>query len=60
MTDRATLIENYKQKQKDLASAQERTKAKVNERDSGKVEFEKTEKYLKNLECIAELVGEVL
>ena len=60
MTDRATLIENYKQKQKDLASAQERTKAKVNERDSGKVEFEKTEKYLKNLECIAQLVGEVL
>ena len=60
MTDRATLIENYKQKQKDLASTQERTKAKVNERDSGKVEFEKTEKYLKNLECIAQLVGEVL
>ena len=53
MTDRATIIENYKQKQKDLASSQERTKAKVNERDAAKVEFEKTEKYVKNLECIA-------
>ena len=60
MTDRATIIENYKQKQKDLAAAQERTKAKVNERDAAKLEFEKTEKYLKNLECIAQLVGEVL
>lgn len=43
-----------------MAAAQERTKAKVNERDAAKLEFEKTEKYLKNLECIAQLVGEVL
>jgi len=60
MTDRASLIENYKRKQKDLAAAQEKTKAKVQEKEEAKKEFDKTEKYLKNLECIAQLVGEVL
>ena len=60
MTDRAALIENYKRKQKDLAAAQEKTKTKVLEKETAKTEFEKTEKYLKNLECIAQLVGEVL
>lgn len=60
MTDRNTLIENYKQKQKDLAAIQEQNKAKLLEKAQAKDEFEKTEKYLKNLECIAQLVGEVL
>ena len=60
MTSRAELIENYKQKQKDLASAQEKNKAKILEKENASVEFQKTEKYLKNLECIAQLVGEVL
>jgi len=53
MTSRAALIENYKQKQKDLAAAQEKNKAKVLEKEQAQVEFQKTEKYLKNLECIA-------
>ena len=60
MTSRAELIENYKQKQKDLASSQEKNKAKILEKENAQVEFQKTEKYLKNLECIAQLVGEVL
>lgn len=60
MTDRAALIEQYKQKQKDLAAVQEKNKAKLLEKAAAKDEFEKTEKYLKNLECIAQLVGEVL
>ena len=60
MTDRASLIEDYKRKQKDLAAAQEKTKGKVQEKEEAKKEFDKTEKYLKNLECIAQLVGEVL
>jgi len=36
-----------------LASAQERAKAQVLKKEQAKVEFQKTEKYLKNLECIA-------
>lgn len=32
MTDRTTLIENYKQKQKDLAAIQEQNKAKLLEK----------------------------
>lgn len=34
MPTRAELIENYKQKQKDLAAAQEKNKAKILERES--------------------------
>lgn len=43
-----------------MASAQEKLKAKALEREQSKIEFDKTEKYLKNLESIAHLVGEVL
>ena len=53
MTDRATLVETYKQRQKDLAAAQEKSKGQVLKKENAKVEFAKTEKYLKNLECIA-------
>lgn len=60
MTDRTALVEQYKQRQKDLAAAQEKAKAQVLLKDNNKVEFGKTEKYLKNLESIAQLVGEVL
>lgn len=60
MTDRAALVETYKQRQKDLSAAQERVKAQQQKRDAAHAEFQKTEKYLKNLECIAQLVGEVL
>ena len=60
MADRTALVEQYKQRQKDLASAQERAKAQVLKKETAKNEFHKTEKYLKNLECIAQLVGEVL
>ena len=60
MTDRAALIETYKQRQKDLSAAQERVKAQQQKKDAAQLEFQKTEKYLKNLECIAQLVGEVL
>ena len=34
MTSRAELIENYKQKQKDLASSQEKNKAKILEKEN--------------------------
>lgn len=53
MTDRAALVEQYKQRQKDLAAAQEKAKAQVLVKENSKNEFNKTEKYLKNLECIA-------
>lgn len=59
-TDRAKLVESYKQKQKDLAAQQEKLKSKILEKEDLKDKYEKTEKYLKNLECIAQLVGEVL
>jgi hypothetical protein len=60
MTDRAALIASYRQKHKDLAAIQEQNKTKLLEKAGARDEFEKTEKYLKNLECIAQLVGEVL
>ena len=60
MTDRAALVEKYKQRQKDVAASQEKTKAQILIRENEKKEFEKTEKFLKNLDTIALLVGEVL
>ena len=54
------MIASYRQKHKDLAAIQEQNKAKLLEKAGARDEFEKTEKYLKNLECIAQLVGEVL
>ena len=60
MPTRAELVDQYKQRQKDLAAAQEKNKAKILEKEAAVEEFKKTEKYLKNLECIAQLVGEVL
>lgn len=60
MPTRAELVDQYKQRQKDLAAAQEKNKAKILEKEAAAEEFKKTEKYLKNLECIAQLVGEVL
>jgi phage regulator Rha-like protein len=53
MTDRTALVEKYKQMQKDLAAQQEKTKTQVLKKETAKIEFSKTEKYLKNLECIA-------
>jgi 26S proteasome regulatory subunit T4 len=60
MTDRLALVEKYKQRQKDVAASQEKTKAQILIREESKKEFEKTEKFLKNLDTIAQLVGEVL
>jgi 26S proteasome regulatory subunit T4 len=60
MSTRTELVEQYKQRQKDMSAAQEKAKSQVLTKETAKVEFEKTEKYLKNLECIAQLVGEVL
>lgn len=60
MTDRASLIASYRAKHRDLAAIQEQNKAKILEKAKARDEYEKTEKYLKNLECIAQLVGEVL
>ena len=54
------MIASYRQKHKDLAVIQEQNKTKLLEKAGARDEFEKTEKYLKNLECIAQLVGEVL
>ena len=57
---REQLIEKYKQRQKDLAQAQEKAKAQVLIKEDTKKEYDKTEKFLKNLDTIAQLVGEVL
>ena len=54
------MIASYRQKHKDLAAIQEQNKTKLLEKAGARDVFEKTEKYLKNLECIAQLVGEVL
>jgi hypothetical protein len=43
-----------------LAETEERLKSKILEREKAKDEYEKTEKYLKNLDCVAQLVGEVI
>ncbi len=59
MTDRTTLIANYIQRQKDLATVKERHTRTLNERDDKKKLLERTEVQLKNLECIAHRVGEV-
>ena len=60
MSTRAELVEKYKKLQKDLAAAQEKTKNKLLEKEQARAEFDKTEKYQKNLESIAQLVGEVI
>ena len=60
MTDRAKLIEEYKKTQKVLSETEERLKSKILEREKAKDDYEKTEKYLKNLDCVAQLVGEVI
>ena len=60
MQSREQLINTYIQRQRDLLNLEERNKLEVEERENSKIEFEKTEKYLKNLECIAQLIGEVL
>ena len=60
MTDRAKLIEEYKKTQKVLVETEERLKSKILEREKVKDEYEKTEKYLNNLNCVAQLVGEVI
>ena len=43
-----------------LAETEERLKSKILEREKANDECEKTEKYLKNLDCVAQLVGEVI
>jgi hypothetical protein len=53
MDSRESLIQEYLSRQRELKAAEARTKAKVSEKEAAKIEFDKTEKYLKNLECIA-------
>lgn len=60
MTDRAKLVQDYIKIQKDLAQQKERLVALQNERDEKKKQLERTENYLKNLECIGNPVGYVL
>merc|ERR1712087_929363 len=60
MTDRATLVQNYIQRQKDVAQVKERHQKMVTERDEKRKTLERTDGYLKNLECIGQPVGEVL
>ena len=60
MTDRATLVKNYIQRQKDVAQTKERHEKFIAERDEKRKTLERTDGYLKNLECIGQPVGEVL
>ena len=60
MTDRATLVKNYIQRQKDVAQTKERHEKFITERDEKRKTLERTDGYLKNLECIGQPVGEVL
>ena len=60
MTDRAKLVQDYIKLQKDLAQQKEKLLQMQNERDEKKKTVERTENYLKNLECIGNYVGYVL
>jgi hypothetical protein len=59
MTSRETLIQNYIQRQKDLATLKERHTRLTNEKEDKKKLMERTEIQLKNLENIALKVGDV-
>jgi len=60
MTDRQTLINNYIQRQKDVAQIKERYGKLTVQRDEQKKMVDRTENYLKNIESIGQPVGEVL
>lgn len=59
-TDRATLVANYIQRQKDVAAIKERHQKMLNEKDEKRKMVDRTENYLKNIESIGQLIGEVI
>ena len=60
MTERATLVANYLQRQKDVAQQKERLAKLQQEKEDKKKMLDKTDGYLKSLESIGQPVGEVL
>ena len=60
MTDREALIRTYVLRQKEHSDMQERTKNMKLQIDEKRKTFDKTENYLKNIESIGQLVGEVI
>lgn len=60
MTDRETLIRTYVQRQKEHSDMQERVKNMKLQIDEKRKTYDKTENYLKNIESIGQLVGEVI
>jgi len=57
---RDDLIATYRQKMIDLETQKKRVEDKRTDLDKLVIDLEKSEKYLKNMECIAQIVGEVL
>jgi len=60
MTDRENLIRIYVQRQKEHSDMQERVKNMKLQIEEKRKTYDKTENYLKNIESIGQLVGEVI
>jgi 26S proteasome regulatory subunit T4 len=60
MTDRDALIRTYIQRQKDHSEMQEKVKNMKLQIEEKRKMFDRTENYLKNIESIGQLVGEVI
>ena len=60
MTDREALVRTYIQRQKDNSDVQERVKNNKLQIEEKRKTYEKTENYLKSIESIGQLVGEVI
>ena len=60
MQNREKLVQDYIKVQRDLATQKERLLQMQNDRDEKKKMLERTENYIKNLECIGNPVGYVL
>eukprot|EP00349_Pseudokeronopsis_sp_Brazil_P001793 CAMPEP_0202956486 /NCGR_PEP_ID=MMETSP1396-20130829/989_1 /ASSEMBLY_ACC=CAM_ASM_000872 /TAXON_ID= /ORGANISM="Pseudokeronopsis sp., Strain Brazil" /LENGTH=362 /DNA_ID=CAMNT_0049673515 /DNA_START=1 /DNA_END=1089 /DNA_ORIENTATION=- len=60
MTDRESLIKTYLSRQKDLADQEQRLKNLKIQVEEKRKQFQRTENYIKNLETIGQLIGEVL
>jgi 26S proteasome regulatory subunit T4 len=60
MTDRDALIRTFIQRQKEHSDMQERVKNMKLQIEEKRKTFDKTENYLKNIESIGQLVGEVI
>jgi 26S proteasome regulatory subunit T4 len=60
MTDREALVRTYIQRQKDNSDVQERVKNIRLQIEEKRKTYDRTENYLKSIESIGQLVGEVI